>query len=54
LCNECFKPIYIKWFNEESVIVDDFCESYKLEENILNLIKSFPIETQKYVWDQIT
>lgn len=52
LCNDCNKPEYEEWFCEEPEI-DDYCEVYKNEGKISDLINSFPIENQEYVWNGI-
>lgn len=50
LCNKCLKPEYIKWFNEEPTM-DGYCEEYNYEDDIRNLVKSFPLENQEYFWN---
>lgn len=49
LCDKCYKEEHAKWFNEQPVIIDDYIKEYTYEEDINNLIKSFPIENQEYV-----
>jgi hypothetical protein len=50
LCRKCYKPEYETWFNEKPVL-DDYIERYKYEEKIEELISSFPIENQEYIWN---
>lgn len=50
LCKKCDKPEYKEWFYEEPKM-EDYCEVYQYEEKIEELINSFPIENQEYVWN---
>lgn len=45
-CDECDKPEYEEWFFESS-IVDSYVKNYKYEDNIYELIKSLPLESQE-------
>lgn len=45
-CDECDKQEYEEWFFE-SPTVDDYVENYKYEDNIYELIKSLPLESQE-------
>jgi hypothetical protein len=50
ICRQCDKPEFREWFYEDPE-VKDYYEIYKHEEKIKNLINSFPIENQEYVWN---
>ena len=51
LCNECQKLIKEEWFNNNPVnIENDFC-FYTEEHELINFIKSFPIENQEYIFN---
>lgn len=50
LCPNCYKKEYEKWFNE-SPTMNGYIEEYQFEQNITDLINSFPIENQEYVWN---
>lgn len=50
LCKKCYKPEYEEWFNETPEY-EDYCEQYKHEEDIINLINTFSIENQEYFWN---
>ena len=45
-CDDCDKPEYEEWFNEQEVM-DDYVETYQYEEKIWDLIKSLPLESQE-------
>lgn len=45
-CDECDKPEYKEWFNETEVM-DDYIETYRHEEKILDLINSLSLESQE-------
>lgn len=45
-CDECNRPEYYEWFNETEVM-DGYVETYQNEDNILELIKSLPLESQE-------
>lgn len=45
-CDECDRPEFRKWFFENPII-DDYVENYKYEDNIYELIKSLPLESQE-------
>jgi hypothetical protein len=50
LCSECDKPEYNEWFNERPK-KGEYWEEYEHEEKIRDLINSFIIENQEYVWN---
>lgn len=45
-CDECDRPEFGEWFFE-SPTVDDYVENYKYEDNIYELIKNLPLESQE-------
>ena len=45
-CDDCDKPEYEEWFNEQKVM-DDYVETYQHEEKIWDLVKSLPLESQE-------
>ena len=45
-CDDCDKPEYEEWFNEQEVM-DDYVETYQHEGKIWDLIKSLPLESQE-------
>lgn len=53
LCPHCHKEEYDSWFNEQSIVVDKYYEEYIYEDNITNLINSFILENQEYVWNHM-
>jgi len=53
LCSNCYKDEYKEWFNETPKIEDSYCEIYKHEDDIYNLIKTFLLENQEYALNHI-
>lgn len=49
-CDKCDKPEFRYWFNEESED-NEFCEVYTYEENIMDLFKSLPLNSQERVFN---
>jgi len=51
ICDDC-KPKDIElWFNE-SPEMNDYCADYKYEENIIDLIDTFPLQGQELFWNR--
>jgi len=50
LCSTCNQPEYETWFNEEAK-KEEYVQEFQYEESIINLIHSFPIENQEYIWN---
>lgn len=47
-CDECDKPEYKEWFFETPTVNEnEYAENYKYEDNIYELIKSLPLESQE-------
>ena len=47
-CDECDRPEYKEWFFETPTVNEnEYAENYKYEDNIYELIKSLPLESQE-------
>lgn len=47
-CDECDRPEYKEWFFETPTVNEnEYVENYKYEDNIYELIKSLPLESQE-------
>jgi len=51
ICDKCNKTDYEKWFYESPTIEHEYVETYKYEDDIHNLVDSFIVENQEYVWN---
>lgn len=49
LCDDCHSDDYVSWFNEIGEYEDDdcYCETYKHEDDIFDLIETLPLESQE-------
>lgn len=51
-CEKCDKEEYSIWFEEKGIISGDYIE-YVYETQVKNLINSFIVENQEYVWNNM-
>ena len=51
-CCDCNESDYHEWFSEKAG-GDEWIEEYQYEENISNLIKSLPLESQELFWNSL-
>lgn len=54
LCDSCNKPEYYEWCNELPTFINEYCENYKYEDNLHDLIHSFPLENQEKIYNNGT
>jgi hypothetical protein len=54
LCSKCDKPEYEDWCNECPSYINEYCEDYKYEDNLYELINSFPLENQEKIYNNGT
>lgn len=47
LCDDCNQEELETYFNEEPEIEDEYCENYKHEDDIVNFVKTLPIQGQE-------
>lgn len=54
LCNNCDKEEYEEWVNEFPNYINEYCEDYKYEDSLSELIDSFPLENQEKIYNNGT
>jgi hypothetical protein len=52
LCDKCKQLVKQEWFDEEPKLIDEFIEEYQYEDNILNFIKTLPLEGQELFYNR--